>query len=279
MKVKITCSKNQGKDIDLIYKIFDYDHSKLWIKGIEDFITAGNDVVDNERVYNFESYEVQISKLIKKCNCIIDLLNQKKILVIPYVTFDNLQDDINFIHTFFVHSDRIKDIDPLWSKLNDYLHGIEIVFRAKNKKKQGQIFCSFPKLPKYRLPAHSYYHFTTRKNYGYCYANYPHVGRHILEMYNAQDHDAHDEHILPQSMISGDFYLWFGNNTPFVYDMYRMWKIKKWFKEQKIYLKVNMQWGDPKLSIGWLPVAKLEKYISWNELQGINCIKKIELID
>jgi hypothetical protein len=279
MKVKITCTKTQGAKSDLVYKIFDYDHSQLWINGIKNFISSNGELSDNNRVYNFDTYESEIKNLLKKCNDVINQLNKEYTIVIPFISLDNLQEDINFVHTFFVDSDREKESNPLWSELNSHLHGLEIVQRSRNKKKQGQIFCSFPNLVKYEIPENSFHHFTTRKNYGYCYANYPHVGRHVLEMFNAQDHEAHAEHILPQSMISGDFYLWFGNNTPIIYDVYRMWKIKKWFNEEKIYLKVNMRWGDPKLAIGWLPVAKLENFIPWKELQGINCVSKIDLIE
>lgn len=277
MNVKFTFYKQDQTEISLTYQVFDNEHSKLWLQSISDFVSSNKPLIDNDRIYNFKDYELELKLQLDNCNSTIELLNNKYKLNIPNIRLEKLQEDVNFVHTFFVDSDRRKDDDLLWSKLNDFLHGLEIIQRGKNKKLQGQVFCSFIDSVKYDIPDDSYQYFTTKKNYGYCYANYPHVGRHILEMFNAKDTEAHDDHVLPMNKIAGDFYLWFGNTTSWMYDLKRRFDIKRWFKQNHIDKIVNKRWGDPKLAIGWLPVAKLNQHVDKEQLIGICQIKQIEI--
>jgi hypothetical protein len=279
MKVRITFLKHDQSKLSLDYRPFDLEHSQLWIKSIASFIAREQILDDTNRVYNFNDYDVEIQNLLDNCNSTINQLNDLYSLSIPVIRKEYLQDDVNFVHTFFVDADRQNDMSLPWIKLNDYLHGLEIIERRGKTKFQGQVFCTLPDPIKYPIPNNSYSFFTTKKNFGYCYANYPHVGRHILEMYNARDEDAHDDHVLPQHKIAGDFYLWFGNNTSDSFDAYRMNDIEHWFKEKQIDTIVNMQWGDPRLAIGWLPVAEIDHTVETEDLIGLCKIQKIEIIE
>lgn len=279
MKVKFTFLKKDQTEINLVYLPFDNDHSRLWVQGISNFIKSKIKLTDNERVYNFNDYNEELKTLLENCNSTIVKLNRKYKISMPPITLDNLQDDINYVHTFFAELERENHIDNLWTRLNEYLHGLEIIERGKNKKLQGQVFCGLPNYEKYDIPEKSYSYFTIKKKFGYCYANYPHVGRHILEMYNARDEDAHDDHVLPMHKIAGDFYLWFGNDSSLILDTKKIWDIKRWFHKNNIDKIVNMKWGDPRLAIGWLPVAEIEQQIDKKDLIGLCKIKKIDLIE
>ena len=269
--VTFTLQKSDGTTIDLEYVPFENSHSKLWVQGIEN----SNSIQWGERVYNLGNREHEIQNAIAVCNRTIDTINLTHSLTIPIVTIDNLQHDINFAHTFFVDSNR----DPLWSDLNWQLHGIEILERGKNKKLQGQIFLELKDKEHYVIPDESFKYFTTGKTFGYCYANYSHVGRHILEMYNARDEEAHDEHVIPMHKISGSSYLWFGNTTNWFYNQVQMFKIKQWFLKNKINEIIGMEWGNPKLAIGWLPVAKLKNKLDVTSLIGSEKVSKIIVKD
>ena len=264
--------------ISLDYQPFNQPHSELWIQGITAFINSGQQLTDVERVYNFNDYSTEFRSTIENCNTVINSLNNIYNLDISKINAESLQEDVNHVHTYFVESNRQQDHNPLWSKLNEYLHGLEIIQRSQGKQTQGQVFCSLPNAVKYDIPKQSYSAFTTKKHFGYCYANYPHVGRHILEMYNARDEHAHDEDILPQHKIAGDFYLWFGNNTPESYDMERMQNIQQWFYTNNLQDKLGMSWGDPRLAIGWLPVAEIDPKINKQNLIGLHRLEKIEIV-
>jgi len=277
MIVKFTFSKTDQSTISLDYQTFDNDHSQLWLQGIREFINSGQQLVDTDRVYNFNDYHAEFKSTLHSCNQTIIELNKIYNLSINPIREQHLQNDINYVHTFFVESDRQQDNNSLWPKLNEFLHGLEIIERSKKKSMQGQVFCSMPSAVKYDLPEESYKYFTTKKQFGYCYANYPHVGRHILEMFNARDEHASDEDIIPMHKISGDFYLWFGNNTPRYYDILRRWNIRRWFKKESINKVVDMEWGNPRLAIGWLPVAKLLHPISKQSLVGLKQLDSVQI--
>jgi hypothetical protein len=274
--VSFILSKTDGSKIELKYQSFENDHSKLWIDSIQHFIESEQTLSDCNRVYNFNDYLTELGQNIKKCNLVIDDLNSRYNLKIPYITIKNLQNDINYVHTFFV--DNENQTDKGWIDLNYYLHGIEIIERAKSKKIQGQIFYNLPNTLLYDIPIESYKSFTIKKQYGYCYANYPHIGRHILEMFNAKDDEAEDEHVIPMSKIGGGSYLWLGDSTSFLSDMKKKIAIRDWFKKNKINEIVKMEWGDPKLAIGWLPVAKLDTNISKKDLIGLNRLEEIKIL-
>ena len=278
MKVKFTFTKKDNTEISLLYKPFDNVHANLWVDSISKFIESGDQLLDCNRVYNFTDYSSEIQNTLVSCNQVINELNALHHLDIPFLRKDNLQQDVNAVHTFFVENEIAGNTTFLWSKLNEYLHGIEIIERAKYKNLHGQVFYSLPNSVQYDLPEESYKCFTTMKHFGYCYANYPHIGRHILEMYNAQDEEAHHDHVIPMHKVSGDSYLWFGKTTSWLYDKKRMWDIKKFFYESELDKVLGMSWGDPRLAIGWLPVAKLDQHINKQDLIGLSALKHIAFV-
>lgn len=277
MKVIFTLQKNNKSTVDLEYQAFDNVHSALWYQGINAYCDKNIPLKDRDRVYNFESYDIQITREISRCNAVINLLNNLEKKSIPLINIKDLQNSINKIHTFFVESESNPLNSSLWGSLNYHLHGIEAIERSKNTTPQGQIFVELPDKEMYDIPEESYKDFTTKKTFGYCYANYPHIGRHLLEMYFANDDHAHDEHILPMHQISGSSYLWFGDTTSDNEVNTRNENIKKWFFEKQLDKLLNKQWGDPRLAVGWLPVAKLTSDINIDQLDGLNKLLSIRV--
>jgi hypothetical protein len=161
--------------------------------------------------------------------------------------------------------------------LNGHLHGLEIVSVNKKSNLKGSVWFALPDTKKFDIPEESFKSFTLEKKFGYCYANYPHVGTHIFEMFCSNDTDAKDEDVLPMHKISGDSYLWFGKDYKKLSALFRWILIWRWFYKNKIDKIVNMKWGDPHLAIGWLPVAKITNKISKEELIGLRRLEKIEI--
>lgn len=270
--------------LDLVYDLFDYPHTELWFKSLKNFCDQELPLTDTDRVYNFNpSYESCLSA-ISQCNNVIENINlQLEGIQIPLVTEQHLQDDVNNIHKYFVDSDRAveytKTCDPiLWSSLNAHLHGLEAVARRKRSTEpQGQIFIEIPFREQYDLPDSAYQYFTVKKTFGYCYANYPHVGRHLYEMFQANEDHLDKEHIVPMHQIAGSLHLWFGKTTSDLITDMRMNSIKQWFTENKIDDIIKMQWGDPRLAIGWLPVARLRNNITAQDLIYVKRVADINI--
>lgn len=282
MTVVFTLENLDGSTIDIEYEPFSYEHSKLWLRGIKDFINTGNPVTDNERLFNFDPKRTDISGYLSETNNLIDRINSYLDgVVIPHISEDNVQEDVNFVHINFAETDRGAEYtkscpQELWNDLNSKLHGLETIVRHIDLHPQGQIFVEFY-CPRYELPEDAYKHFTVKDTFGVCYANYAHIGRHIQEIVFAEDELAYDTHILPMSKISGSSRLWFGDTMPWVVERYQMSRIKRWFDKHNISNILGMKWGDPHLSIGWLPVAKMTNDLTPNDLRNVIKIKEVSI--
>lgn len=269
--------------IDLEYEPFDFDHSTLWLKGIQEFLNSGNKLTDTNRLFNFNPARTDIQKDVEICNTLIDKINlQLRDFPIPHIRLESIQDDVNYVHTHFVESDRgteyTKTVDKEdWYNFNGLLHGLETnLRRSHSKDPQGQIFVELYGT-RWDLPKNSYQHFTLKNTFGYCYANYAHVGRHIEELFYARDTGINDDHIVPMSKISGSSRLWLGDTTPDGIVNYKMNEIKKWFELNQLENRVNMCWGDPGLAIGWLPVAKMTNNLTKKDFLNVAKLNSISV--
>jgi hypothetical protein len=282
MTVVFTLENSDHTTIDINYEPLPYEHSQLWVQGIQDFLDSGMPLTDTNRLFNFNPNKINLHRDVDILNSHIDKINAQLVgVTIPHVDYSNMQEDINFIHLNFVESDREAEFTKTvekedWYNLNGLLHGLETKFRRRNMRPQGQIFVELYQ-QRYDLPESAYEHFTVRDEFGYCYANYAHVGRHIQEMYYANDTMADDSHITPMSKISGSSRLWFGDTMPSAAAEYQMHKIKLWYNRNNIANRIGMQWGDPHLAIGWLPVAKMTNNITANDLLNVKSLQGISI--
>lgn len=282
MSVIFTLENSDHTTIDINYEPLPYAHSHLWLEGIEDFLLSGMLLTDTDRLFNFNPNKQDFSRDVDILNSHIDKINSQLVdVTIPHLRYDKIQEDVNFIHLNFVESDREAEytktvIKEDWYALNGLLHGLETKVRRRSNRPQGQVFVELYG-PRYDLPEEAYQHFTVRDQFGYCYANYAHVGRHIQEMYYANDTTADDSHITPMSKISGSSRLWFGDTMPEAAAEYQMHKIGLWYKRNKIAERIGMEWGDPHLAIGWLPVAKMTNDLTANDLLNVVRLKEISI--
>jgi hypothetical protein len=277
--VRFNFKTNQEKIISVDYKLFDFAHSHLWYDCVKDFVNSGLSLTDNDRIYNFGNQKDELLREIKKCNDTISIINDNYRLNIPFINSETFQSDVNYIHTYFVDNDRVnKENLQIWNNLNGQLHGIETIQRRFNETPSGQVFVRFENKLRFELPKEAYKHFTIAKNYGYLYAGYPHVGRHIFEMFLAGDEDAHDDHIVPQFEIAADSYMWFGKTSPDFYIKELNEGINDFFHKHNIGGKINKEISNPECAIGWLPVAYISNNIDPIELTNIVKIDSVELI-
>ena len=284
MTVVFTLENLDKTTINLEYEPFEFEHSKLWLQGIVEFLMSGNTLTDTDRLFNFNPAREDLKKDVELCNELIDKINLDldSIHFIPHIRFSHIQEDVNHVHTNFVESDReaeyTKTVDKEdWYNFNGLLHGLETKLRRSHSKEpQGQIFIELYGT-RWDLPNDAYQHFTIKNTFGYCYANYAHVGRHIEEVFYARNSGIEDSHITPMSKISGSSRLWLGDTTPMGIVNYKMGEIEKWFEQNFIEKRIGMKWSDPHLAIGWLPVAELTTAITKKDLLNVCKLKEISI--
>jgi len=267
---------NGTTNVPVNYKPYDNEHTNLWLNSMRDMVENHREDCNGNHLYNF-SGEDELSTKIDLCNDTIDKLNTTFDVGIKNINAATVVEDINFVHTYFVdklHNDTTPD--QLWHELNFNLHATESVLNYDSFA--GMAFIELFDSITYDLPESAYEHFTPTKKYGMCYANYPHVGRHILEMFNARDTFAEDDHILPMTQINAGSYLWFGKDSKYDHNQF-MQAIGKWYDDAGIQQRINMEWGDPKLAVGWLPVAEMVNDVTPQDLQGMNSVVDILITD
>lgn len=284
MIVVFTLENLDKTTIDLEYKPFDYAHSNLWLQGIKEFLDSRKPLTDTDRLFNFNPARADLHKDVETCNELIDKMNMDldPIFYIPHIRVNHIQDDVNYVHTNFVESDREAEYTKKvnkddWADFNGQLHGLETNLRKSHSKEpQGQIFVELYGT-RWDLPEDAYQHFTLKNTFGYCYANYAHVGRHIEELFYANDINVDNTHITPMSKISGSSRLWLGDTTPMGIVSYKMERIKNWYEQNLLEKRIGMKWGDPYLAIGWLPVAEMITEVTKKDLLNVIKLKEISI--
>ena len=281
MSINFKVHLTGSKDVSLDFETYSTSYVKLFEDSLVDAI-KNSQLKHTYKVYNFSDQQVEIKEQIKKINTTIDAINKSTsdTFIDRKINYDTYADDVNYVHTHFVDF-HISSIDgETFGDLNNHLHGLEILQSPrKSNSAIGQIYVDFNQKKFFDMPKSALEHFTISRKYGECYVNYCQIGRHIFEMFNNQDEHAHDSHIIPLNQISASTYIWLGPSTGVETFKEKTKQIEEWFKANRIDEKAGIKWGDPKLAIGWLPVGRMTTNINYQELVGINEIKKVDYLD
>ncbi len=274
----------------LSFQIADHSAAQKWAHCIAQS-QAHSQLLEDKRWYNFPGKKMSsLPKIALELEGVIHRLNELHPgLITEKPDPENLQDSVNRLHTHFADShlvkNRITEIShDAWFEFNNLLHAFEAVERSLQVEPQAQIpnaSIVFTWKDNFNTPLAEldYQEFTIAKKFGTCYINYCQVGRHLFEMFQAQDHELADEHILPLRNASADTYLWFGQSTGPQGFKRKMQDIETWFfKNEEHFKRLGFKWGDPKLAIGWIPVASLEKDLR-NLSDQKDMIQKISQMD
>lgn len=160
-------------------------------------------------------------------------------------------DDLNRLHENFpdlLPEETDENARHWLSMFNYHLHHLE---RKQNEGKRQFLFCS--NIQSEPLHDEDYDLFTLGKKENTVYMNYPHVGKHIMELFGDNDVDVPAEHIVPTSMIRPDllFHLdkdrWIGAENMLITS------INSWLP--KIEHKLPYQIGDKRLALGHIPIG------------------------
>lgn len=160
--------------------------------------------------------------------------------------------DLNYLHVNF--PDLVKDtsgeLRQVLSMFNYHLHHLEDITRYQNKR-----FLFSHQDPGEQLQESDYDLFSPVRLRNHLYMNYPHVGKHILEIYYDQDIDIPKEHIIPTSLLKNDCVAWFANDQ-YASDSDRIVKnVKRWLMPMAHKLPYDI--NDKRLAIGHIALGKI----------------------
>ena len=263
-----------GATFRLRYDIRSTPAAQLWAQCLDQAKTSG--LSEPQRFLNFpEKSEGSIADLLQQLTHTINLLKGlHPELDFPSLDANDLPKTINHLHQHFAHGHLVTNLvrdnnREAWSKFNILLHSIESALGiAETKAHTGgltnaTIVFTWKDSAKAPIPEGSYSEFVLDQVFGVAYANYSEVGRHILEIFNAGDDGLPDEHIRPSRLLSGDTRLFFGPTRGDYLTHSLNQRIEKWFRARaERFDRLGLHWGDPRLALGMIPVARLREQIS-----------------
>lgn len=221
--------------------------------------------VSRTQFYNFDETAQDVREKLSE-----SIANIKRIR--PDLVTD--ETDLNRLHETFpdnVHGAE-GELRHWLSMFNYHLHHLEDISRQANTRFVVSISEGEPQ-PR-PLTEAEYELFSPVKRKNFLYANYPHIGKHILELVNDKDVDVPADHIVPTSIAKADLLGWLAPDQLLGQEAEVDTAVKNFCKQ--IETKLPYPVGDPRLSIGWIELGKL---ISEPDLHKIGQNKYVHSIE
>lgn len=257
--------------LELKYNLHQNPSAQIWFECLKNAVE--NSFVDSTQFYNFKNRpdlttENLVQVLEKTITELTPFLPELARVKLGKESDSELQKNLNDLHTNFAHSHLIeKSIahanSKLWSDFNSLIHQIESTLIAKNLKTQlkiSRIEFAWRNNFKTPIPEICYSDFALKKTFGSLQINYCQVGRHLHELFFAQDDNVPIEHIQPQRFFSANSTMWFGPDLTDKYEIETTAKIHDWFdaKKEKFHA-AGIQWNRQDKALGSVTVAQLDR--------------------
>ena len=202
--------------------------------------------VSRTQFYNFDETSSDVQAKLTE-----SIINIKRIS--PDLVPD--ETDLNRLHETFpdnVH-DATGELRHWLSMFNYHLHHLEDIQRQANTR---FVVCIAEGEPQPRaLTEKEYHYFSPVRLQNHLYANYPHVGKNILELVNDNDVDVPADHIVTTSIAKADLLGWLAPDHLLGQEAEVNTAVENFCKQ--IENKLPYPVGDPRLSIGWIELGKL----------------------
>ena len=236
---------NLGKnaELTLTYKLYDNAVSRMFYDRMS---VQENSVVSRTQFYNFGETKEEIEQQLLKVS-----IELKRIGLLTDVS----QDDLNILHENFprLHDSHTGEARELLRMFNYYIHHLEDISRGYN----GKRFLFTCEDDGVDLPEEAYDMFTPSKQFGKLYMNYPHVGKHFMELFGDNDINIPAEQIQLTSKMCNTVYCWLGEDRYTNQHEMDNLMLSMFMFYRQIQHKISYKWKDPKLAIGYLPLGEL----------------------
>lgn len=242
MLLKINLGHNA--EYTLTYKLFDNRvATRIW----EMYNTYKNyEFVSRTQFYNFNETLKDVQDKLNE-----SIANIKRLK--PEIFKGGI--NLNRLHENFpdnVHNETGELRDWL-SMFNYHIHHMEDITRYKNKRFLVSVKSGGTGFEPLEMSDYDLFYPTRKRNH--LYMNYPHVGKHLIELFYDNDIDIPATHIQPTSILKNDLLAWFADDQ-FANNPEKLIKnVKRWCV--KIAHKLPYDVNDKRLAIGHIPLGKL----------------------
>jgi hypothetical protein len=239
----------------LTYTIQEHEAAQVWASLMKQVdVSSLRDTLNPWQNFNIAGLPQKIDRL----EILIDELNswlpEDKNIRKKWNHADH-QESVNRLHVHFPEQEKSEtDKDRLrqLSEYNDLIHEIEGLTRRPNQPSPYLLICPDGLQD---ITLNDYSRFKAQRYFGELCLHYCHVGRHPFELYSARDISCPIEQIIPQHAINTYHTLRFHDDD----------YLEHWYKPnfRRFYelstLKQKIQFDDPKMAFGYIPLGTLEK--------------------
>ena len=256
---------NLGKNSEycLTYELFDNRvATRIWKR----FKEQDHPVISPDRFYGFGETKAEVEQTLNEC------VNQLKELR-PDLIIESM--DLNHLHDLFAstHYELQKEkypsqkLNDLLVKLNYTIHHLEDITRTAKKR-----FITCTNDPGEPLQDSDYELFTPDMRKNWLYMNYPHVGKHIMAIFNDGDIDIPQDQIQPTSILKNDLAGWLDDDV--IAGKRYLLNLNRFLA--KIHHKLPYTIGDKRLAVGKIPLGKLIHEPEVSEIKKYRFIHSIK---
>lgn len=266
--MQVTFSGVSGQEMALKFSLRPTSIAQKWAECVVE-ANRSSRISERQRWFNFPGQPNSPEHYREQILAHVGTIRRKDPALIPE-GIENLEFHpfLYHLHALFVRLQAQPPVDPevaaAVSALNLLIHAYESQERSAETVKMAGISEASLVVPwelnaKRRLYDEDYAGFTVAKKFGTCYLSYCQAGTHIYEMFLEKNTVVPLDQIRPLRHLSADSYFWFGSTTGPKALAKRQNDIATWFRENEpLFRALGFYWGDPRLAIGWLPVADLD---------------------
>ena len=252
-----------NKDYTLTYELFDNNvASKIWKR----LNNKNFPVSQSSLFYGFGESSKDIEKNLN--NCIAELK-----LKIPDLKV--LSNDLNYLHNLYVslHNKLLSEkypsqkVQTLLQNLNKSIIHLNSLKGTNNTK----ILVNTEDTGE-PLVDEDYDLFDPNMRKNWLYMNYPHIGKHIMGIFNSGDINIPKEQIIPTSVLKSNFVCWLDEDV--LAGKTYLKNLNRFLA--KIHNKLPYPIDDKKLAIGNIPLGRLTHEPDLLEIKRHNVVHSVK---
>ena len=261
------CLSDGVTDHTLVYDLATHRPAQLWAE-----IMSSIDTSTLRK--NFDPWHGVNNSPTALINRLLELVDNLDLPVkLPTKSWeDNLQELLNKLHVHFPELEKHEtdiQVKEWLTEFNDIIHKLEDIERNHNR---FIWLCILPdSIHEYELLDTDYTLFSASRQFGDLCLHYPHVGRHLLEIFKSRDFDCPPDQIVTQHKIKAYHSLRFYN------DVYSETKYRNFLKLflDSTPLGKSYDFNDPKIAFGFIAMGKLQYT---DEVEIINIVKNTHFV-
>ena len=242
-----------NKDYTLTYELTDNSVSAfIW----QCYQKNNYEFVSRTQFYNFGETKDEIHA--KLDECIVHIKQLRPDLIIEDVDFNRLHE--NFPDN--VHN-TTGDLRHWLSMFNYHIHHLEFLETETNRRFLLSVATGLP-APR-KLTDSEYNLFSPSRIKNNLYMNYPHVGKHLMEIVRDSDTEIPASHIVPTSLAKADLLCWFDQDQFVGQETEVISAVKNFCKQIEHKLPYGLD--DQRLAIGHIHLGKLTHEPDMNQIR------------